>query len=215
MIYVYDILLNWSKDVVYDFFEWEKTDKLTHVKRIPLLRIERGIIKDILSSKVKINENFIKKITNPAEVYNIKKITKLPYTFLLSDTEIVLAIKCDKYGNIKLKSKLMLDEEEEILCISTRLNKIEFLYEKEKNVIHNTFLTRKESKVKAFLINEINSSYKVKNYDKIKYLYTEYFNESIKDEEKAYNKLMNTFKDEINSKHNELYDLLQLIGNKN
>lgn len=31
MLYIYDILLNWCRDKLYDFFEWEKTDKLEHV----------------------------------------------------------------------------------------------------------------------------------------------------------------------------------------
>ena len=49
MIYVYDILLNWNKEVAYDFFEWEKTDKLDHIKKIPLFKVKKGIKKNIIT----------------------------------------------------------------------------------------------------------------------------------------------------------------------
>lgn len=215
MIYVYDILLNWNKEVVYDFFEWEKTDKLDHIKKIPLLRVERGIISDVLNFKVKFDEALLTKIDSQAEAYSSKRIVKSPYTFLISDSESVVGVKCDKYGNVKYRSKLILDEEEEILCISCRLNKVELSYEKGERINSDYFLTRKESRIKKYLIDELENSYKNKNYEKIKYLYTEYFNKMINDPEEAYSELINTLSMEINYRHNELYDLLQLIGNKN
>ena len=215
MTYIYDILLNWNKEVVYDFFEWEKTDKVEHVKKIPLFRIERGIIQDILNYNIKIDESFMKKVTMQAEIYNLKRITKLPYTFLLSDSESAIAVKCDKFGNILFRSKLIIDEEEEILCISCRLSKMDFLYEKGSSISNDCFLTRNESKIKKFLLNDINVSYNNKKYEKIKYLYTEYFNISIDDASVAYNELINALNEELNHKHNELYNLLQLTANKN
>ena len=215
MIYVYDILLNWNKDVVYDFFEWEKTDKLDHIKKIPLFKVKKGIISDILNFNVKIDENFINKIINHAEVYSSKRILKLLYTFLISDGETALAVKCDKYGNVLFKSKLILDEEEEILCICCRLSVVEFLYEKGSSTNNDIYLTRKETKIKKYLIEDLNNSYKNKNYEKIKYLYSEYFDKTINDFEQAYNELISTLNVEVNYKHNELYNLLQLIGNKN
>ena len=53
MLYIYDILLNWCRDKLYDFFEWEKTDKLEHVKKIPLIRVERGLINKLSTEKRK------------------------------------------------------------------------------------------------------------------------------------------------------------------
>lgn len=215
MIYVYDILLNWNKEVAYDFFEWEKTDKLDHIKKIPLFKVKKGIISDILNFNVKIDETFINKITTQAEVYSSKRILKLPYTFLISDGEAAIAIKCDKYGNVLFKSKLILDEEEEIICISCRLNVVEFLYEKGSSIKNDVFLTRKETKIKKYLLEDLMKSYQNKNYEKIKYLYSEYFDKTINDFEQAYKELISTLNVDVNYKHSELYNLLQLIGNKN
>ena len=59
MIYVYDILLNWSNDRLYDFFEWEKTDKLEHIKRIPLFKVDKGIVSKFIYKNIKIEQNFV------------------------------------------------------------------------------------------------------------------------------------------------------------
>ena len=38
MNYVYDIYLNLN-NVLYDFFDWDKNDKLIHIKKIPIFKI--------------------------------------------------------------------------------------------------------------------------------------------------------------------------------
>ena len=123
MLYIYDILLNWCRDKLYDFFEWEKTDKLEHVKKIPLIRVERGLINKLSTQTIKLDESFPSKIYNLTEIYNSKNVTKVPYAILLTDGLSALAIKLDKSGNIKFRSKLLIDEEEEILCFCNRLDK--------------------------------------------------------------------------------------------
>ena len=142
MLYIYDILLNWCKDKLYDFFEWEKTDKLDHIKKIPLFRVERGIVNKFINKNIKISESFVSRVYNLTEVYTSKKVDKVPYAFLLTDGLMVLAIKTDKQGLVKYRSKLIIDEEEEILCISNKLDKVNIDYI-EKGYIYKDFLQDK------------------------------------------------------------------------
>ena len=107
------------------------------------------------------------------EIYNSKNVTKVPYAILLTDGLSALAIKLDKSGNIKFRSKLLIDEEEEILCFCNRLDKYKLKYtEKPGNTIED-FTTRNEKKIRTFLLSDIETTYKKKDYEKLKYLYNE------------------------------------------
>ena len=77
---------------------------------------------------IKLDESFPSKIYNLTEIYNSKNVTKVPYAILLTDGLSALAIKLDKSGNIKFRSKLLIDEEEEILCFCNRLYKYKLKY---------------------------------------------------------------------------------------
>lgn len=215
MLYIYDILLNWNQNKLYDFFEWEKTDKLEHVKKIPLIRVEKGIINSFIHMNIKLEEEFISKIYNLTEIYTSKKVVKVPYVCLLTDGVFVIAIKTDKEGFVKFRSKLIIDEEEEILCFANKIGKTDFKIEKLNEIDKETFLTRKEELIKEYLLNEIENSYNNKNYEKLKYLYTEYFNIKINDIERICLELKDSINKGINEKHHKIYDLLNLIGNKN
>lgn len=215
MLYIYDILLNWCKDKLYDFFEWEKTDKLEHIKKIPLIRVERGLVNKFITKNVKLDESFPSKIYNLTEVYNSKNITKIPYAILLTDGASVLAVKLDKYGNIKFKSKLLIDEEEEILCLCNRLDKYKLKYIETEDENMDDFTTRNEKKMRSFLLDDIETTYKKKDYEKLKYLYNEYCGITTNNIELIYNNLIESIHYEINSGHIKIYNLLQLIGNKN
>ena len=38
MNYIYDILLNFQNEY-YDFFEWNTNDQITHIKKIPIIKV--------------------------------------------------------------------------------------------------------------------------------------------------------------------------------
>ena len=40
MTYIYDVTLNFN-EILYDFFEWNNTDNLIHVRKIPQRNINR------------------------------------------------------------------------------------------------------------------------------------------------------------------------------
>lgn len=216
MIYIYDILLNWNKDNLYEFFEWNKTDKLQHIKKIPLFRAKEGLINELINKDATIaDKEFISKIYNQSEYYTYRTIEKIPYSFIVSDGITSLALKINKSGKILERSKLLLDEEDEVLCVVSKLQKTNLNIKTSNEIIKEEYLTRKEQEIKKYLIKELENSYKNREYSKIKYLYSEYSNKKNDNIKQIYNELIESINYEITSKHYNLYDLLQLTTNKN
>ena len=61
MNYIYDILLNFNRQL-YDFFEWNLSDNIIHVRKIPLFRIDSKTLLTIRDNKVKVDSSFLEKI---------------------------------------------------------------------------------------------------------------------------------------------------------
>ena len=60
MIYIYDILLNFSENL-YSFYEWNtEYDNIRHFKKIPMFRIDSDFISIIFNNKVKLDNSFVK-----------------------------------------------------------------------------------------------------------------------------------------------------------
>ena len=212
MTFIYDIILNWCKDKIYDFYEWESSDKIDHIKRIPLFKVKEKVINDIINYNVVIDEIFNKKIYNMTEVYKLSTTSKIQYAFLITDGISVLGLMTDKSGYVRYKSKLLIDEEEEIICISCKLNITDFNYIIKEKINNDEYFTRNELKVKKYLLKELERIYKENDADQLRYLYAEYFEKSESDIELIYNELKESLKTEVTDEHINLYNLLQLIG---
>ena len=210
MLFVYDIVLNWCNDVIYDFFEWEKKDKIDHIKRIILVKSSMNTLFDFLNYEIEIDKDFISKIHNLSESYQKKAIRKIPYAFIITDGITSIAIKTDKFGKVLFKSKLLLEEEDEVICLSSRLKETSLNYKKGKRVKAKSNLTRKEKELKDFLLFEFDKLRKSKDNDIILYLYSEYYSNQISNSEKAYNLLVESL-DNINDKHLVLYKIFNML----
>ena len=71
MNYIYDIVLNFQ-DNYYNFFEWNRSDKLKNIIKIPLYRVSDKDIIILKNNKVKVDKELIKKIK--LDNKNYKKI---------------------------------------------------------------------------------------------------------------------------------------------
>ena len=139
MNYIYDILVNFNSRV-YDFFEWNYTDDITHIKKIPLFRVETDVLKDFVNNKVKLSPDFVSKIDKKSEIFNKNK--KLNYAFLATDGSEVICFKVMENGLINKYSKLLSQEEDEVLEYSLNIDYSKIDYEvinkieikKERNV---------------------------------------------------------------------------------
>ena len=129
MIYIYDILLNFSDAILYEFYEWNTNDHIDNMKRIKLAKISKKDFDLFLNYKIKIDSAFLLKIFKTCEVYLNKGIEVLDYCVLFSDGVRVLAMEFNKNGISECKSKLLLDEEEEIASLATNLEFTEIKFE--------------------------------------------------------------------------------------
>ena len=202
MNYIYDIYLNLN-ETLYDFFDWDKNDKLLHIKKIPIIKVNEETLKDLLSNKININEKLLLNIFNKTEIWNMN--SKINYCALFSDNNTILAIEFDNKGKSIKKSFLFVDEELEVLEISSKLNEklIDYKILKKDN---NILKTRKQIKEEEFINNEL------KNMEdsKLKYIYFECFGILEKNKKIIKEKLNKISK---NSKiYKNLYDILKLTS---
>ena len=127
MNYIYDILLNFKEDL-YDFFDWNYSDDIEHIRKIPVFRIDCHSFKQIKENIVKFDLDFLNKLLNKTEVFDHKKVKQVEYAFLLSNGLEVLAFKCDDKGISKYISKLLIDEDTEVIEVCERLSEEKINY---------------------------------------------------------------------------------------
>lgn len=215
MIYIYDILLNFCDcDMIYDFYEWNQSDNIENIKRIKLVHVDRILLDKLLNYDGIIDNNFLLKIYRTCEVYTTKKVKIADYVCLFSDGDRVIAIEFDSLGKSIYKSKLLIDEEEEIAILASNLETININYELKEKMLEKRFFTRNELTIRKYLIKEIEDSYKNKNYGKLKYLYQEYFDKEKSTYLKMKEELLDSMKTTIDEKHKNIYQLLKLTKKK-
>lgn len=172
MKYIYDIYLNFQKKL-YEFYDWNKNDKIYHIRRIPAIKVDYKTLKDIILNDVEfILDNL--DLENKCEYYEGKSIKKFKFCFLITDGKNIISININ--DKEVLKSKLLLFEEDDVARELKGLDKIKLEYKIIKKIDDMTSLTRKENKIYINIIEYIDNLYKNKEMEKIKYLYYECFN---------------------------------------
>lgn len=208
MNYYYDVLLNFQ-DVFYMFYEWDESDNIEFIKKIPLFHVDTQMISDAISNTIELNKNFLEQICDKTK---LKQNKILNYAFIISDGKNNIAIECNNNGLIINKSSLTIEDE---------LNINEFIYTINKSKIDYKIIskcksfkeTRQELKIKKFLDLEIKDIYNKKNYSKLKYIYLEWFNEILDNNEVMYNNMLNKIKDKLSSREYHIYELIKMSYN--
>ena len=167
MNYIYDILLNFN-NIPYDIFEWNKDDKILHIRKIPLIKLSTFDLSNLVNKKVKIDNEFLIKIYKRTEQYN-KKV--LDYAFLATDGKMVIAFKIEQ-NKIKY-SQLFLDEEMEVIDFSSNLNVISIKYQIINDRKIDYLQTRNQQYIRKFIYNQLK---RINDIDKLNFLYLECFN---------------------------------------
>ena len=189
MNYIYDILLNYN-DYAYDIFEWNKSDKITHVRKIPLIKLKTYDLLNFINKNIKLDSDFLLKIYKKTELFNKKNID---YAFVGTDGKIVIAFKIEK-GKMKY-SQLFLDEENEVLDFSVNLTFTDIKYNVINSKNRDYLVTRNEKMMKKYIYDELK---KIKDIEKLNFLYLECFNK------KSENVIIDIYKD-LNSNFDNIY----------
>lgn len=201
MNYIYDIYLNFNENL-YDFFDWDKSDKLTHIKAIPIFKVTEETLKKIITYDINLEKDF-HLIKNKATVWT--KSDKHKNYSLFCDENNIIAIEFDDVGNSKRKSFLSINDELEIIENNTKIKtkSLNFKIYKKKQM---SLKTRKQENEETFIENEL------KNIDneKLYYIYFECFGKKGTNKHLMTKKLLNLSK---NSKtYINLYNILKLTS---
>ena len=211
MIYIYDILLNFNTSLI-EFFEWEENDLIKYIKKIPIYKVSDDFLYNLVNNEIKIESNFLNNIKDKTLFDNQNNNFK--YCCLFTNNKIIIGVVFNEIGNVLYLSRLLIEEEKEILTIANRLSLYHIDYEicNFNNEISDN-LTRKERNIKNNLLNKINDLYKNNYFEKLNYLYYEYFNKIENNKEEIYNNLIKSINN-FNYKHNVLYNILKLSEQK-
>lgn len=214
MNFIYDILLNFSDQTLYEFYEWYQDDAVEHVRKIPFFKVTDSVFKQLKKDEVIIDKDFLDIIYQQTEIIDGRIISKLDYACLFTNLKEVLAVTFNNKGQSIMKSNLLLDEVSDVIekgeflkLIKLKLKIINF-----KN--KDRFLTRREKEVISFLNRELKNIYQAKMIDKLKYLYFECFNQYSDNLEYIYQQLKSFINQEWSNKLEELYKLVKLSYNK-
>lgn len=210
MNYIYDILLNFNP-IFYNFYDWYKKDKIEHIKKIPLFKVDDQTIKDFMNYELIIEDNFLVKIKNKTEIFINRKVKQKEYTFLITNLKKSLAIDL-KNGKI-LISDLLIDEDELVKERASNLPECKILYEKLKKQAKEKLKTRKSIETEIKLKDEINKIYTEKDVEKLEYIYYECFNKKEKNIDKIYKKLIKEIEENLCKIEKTLLPLLKLTKN--
>ena len=141
MNYVYDIYLNFHK-TYYDFYEWYYDDNLSHIKKIPIIRVNSNLFKKIISHNIALDNNFFKTIQNKTESYGkINKISGL----IITDTKNLIAIRFNNKGISIERSALLVEDELDVLQFSLKNKEITPQFKFLSKIVY-PLVTRKEEK---------------------------------------------------------------------
>ena len=134
MKYIYDIVLNFNK-ILYDFYEWNRTDNFVNIKKIPIIRINNKDFINILNNNIKLNNKLFETIKNKTELYENKKDNCL----LIINNCNIIGLKFNEKGITTHISSLNVIDELDIIELNIK-KEITFKYQildKRKNVLGN------------------------------------------------------------------------------
>ncbi len=212
MYYYYDILLNFQdNENIYEFYEWEETDDIDFVKKIPLYKISTNNLQEIMKYQVCFEKELIAEIKNKTILKSSQKV--LSNSLIVSDGKDALALELNDDGLVISRSKLLLGDEINLNEIMFTMKEKQLAYEKLTKYPKRDNI-RQIAKIKKLINCEIDTLYESKNFSKLKYIYYEWFNKKNNDSEKIYLEMKKELKKSFDDNQKRIYDLIKKSYNK-
>lgn len=203
MNYIYDIVLNFQVNY-YQFFEWNRTDKIKNVKKIPVYRVKDEDILAFSTNQIIIEGDILKELQEKNKRH--KKIM-----FLVSNTKQTIGLLFTSDGTLLKRSSLLFEEETEVNDFSKELPLTKITYKKNIPITRKNNI-RIEIEKKDILVQYIKQT---NDITILKYLYYEYFKEECTKLTIIKQKLLKILEEDWNINKTNLYHLIELLTNKN
>lgn len=205
MNFIYDIYLNLDKEYINEFFEWNREDKVIHVKRIPVFKVDNESYNNILNNKFILSDSTYKEIENETVTYNGTYLSAAIFT---NGLEVITVSFDNKESD--MKSRLLIDEAYEVLTGVKEIMATSIDYENtEKNIYDKT--PRYIRDIKEYILTEIEYCYK-NNNSKLIYLFYELFGKKNNDIDVIYTKLKRQFTTAFDTSYIDTYNFLKKLN---
>ncbi len=173
MNYIYDIYANINKKY-YDIYDWQKKDKIIHIKKIPIFKIKSSDLQKFIKDEIKLDETFVKSIKNKTEFFN----NNLNSNFCaFTDMRDEIITKISNNGNIIGKSSIHFTDKYNATNAFKKINLSNIDYKITK-VIPLDSENRYEKIRRNFLMKNID----ILSKEKLTYLYFECFEQKVDNE---------------------------------
>lgn len=210
MNYIYDILVNLN-DVAYDFYDWNGKDNIEHIRKIPLFKVKSQMLKELKKDDIILDHMIMDKIKDRTEIFSEDTVEYAQFASLFSDGLEVIALEFNPQGKVIGRSRLLVDEESEVIEVVNRINESKINYQILKQNFINNFKTRQETEILSYINKELKQ---IENQDleKIKYLYYECFNEKEDNPEVIMKKMKSELKKNWNKVYPRIYNFFKLTS---
>lgn len=187
-----NICLNFL-DNYYSFYDWLNTDEIEVKKDIYLHKVTSKTIEDFIAYKIKLKD---------------LKLLENDQCLLFTDDFSFLAIEFDECGNSIYKSSLLIKDEIKILNQSYTLNYEKIDYEKlyQESTANDL---RINAKIRQTIIVELKTLEKSNNFDKLEFLYYQWFDKQEMNFEKMIDNMYRKLSYPITQKENYIYELIK------
>lgn len=198
----YDLSVSFEDTMCY-FYEWEE-DNMDVIRVIPFIRVSKKVFKNILTNKIILDKEELELFKDNTILINGEKTTAL----LITDTTNAFVLEFSDQGKELSISTLLVEDELEINEISYSMKNYDLNYKVVKERNFNS-VSKKDIKVKNYLLKELEELRSTKNESKLFYLYYELFHKKCDDFCTAYKTIKDSIK-EIKREHYNIYELLTL-----
>ena len=207
MNYYYDLVLNFN-ETAFMFYEWNENDVIEFIKKIPLFSVNNKVLKDLIYNEIVVDKEFLNLIEDKCELKN----GTLKYVALFASKNGAIALEFNNDGKSISRSFLQVDDEIGVTEMLYTIPLFKFDYTLGQKIKINKNL-RIEEDIKKFIELEIDSLYKKGNFDKLKYLYNEWFLKDSNDLNIIYKDMKEKLKGDLTDKEMNIYNLIRLSYN--
>ena len=207
MNFYYDIVVNFQENN-YMFYEWAESDVLEYIKRVPVFQVTTKVLRDLINNNIEVNKGFLDSICNKTKLK--KGFLEYVSLFVSKNGAIVLEFASD--GKVIARSGLQVNDECNVMEVIYTLPIFRLEYKVLNRLELNKDL-RLESTIKDFINLEINTLYKNKEWEKIVFLYNEWFLKSNLNVGEMVQEMQNRLKGEITDREFRIYNLIKLSYN--
>ena len=207
MNFYYDIVVNFQENN-YMFYEWAESDVLEYIKRVPIFQVTTKVLRDLINNNIEVDKEFLDSI------YNKTKLKKgfLEYVSLFVSKNGAIVLEFASDGKVIARSGLQVNDECNVMEVIYTLPIFRLEYKVLNRLELNKDL-RLESTIKDFINLEINTLYKNKEWEKIVFLYNEWFLKSNLNVGEMVQEMQNRLKGEITDREFRIYNLIKLSYN--